>query len=102
MDDGSKNYEEILDKEVTVLIKDGKYVSGILRSFDQFYNITIEDGTERIFLDKEYSEKNVGLYVIRGENIVLISNNQLGFENYKKTSLTTIQRKLDELKLINQ
>lgn len=95
--DGTKDYEEFLDQNVTVVMKDGKYISGILRSFDQFCNVTIENGIERIIYKLEYSEKNVGLYVIRGENVVLICKSGGNLKNYKKISYEEIKLKLDEL-----
>jgi U6 snRNA-associated Sm-like protein LSm1 len=35
-------------------------------------NIVLEGTVERIFIDDRYGERNVGLYLVRGENVVLI------------------------------
>lgn len=83
---GTNDLEEFLDKDVVVLMKDGKYIFGIFRSFDQFHSVTIEEATERIFCGPEYCEKKVGVYVIRGENVVLICINSKSLKDHKKIS----------------
>lgn len=63
---------EELDQVLLVHLRDGKKVLGILRSFDQFANLILEDAKERIIVGKEFAEVPLGLYVVRGENVVLI------------------------------
>lgn len=45
---------------------------GLLRSFDQFANVVLEGACERIIVGDLYCDIPLGLYVIRGENVVLI------------------------------
>ncbi|RZC89983.1 hypothetical protein C5167_029049 [Papaver somniferum] len=45
---------------------------GILRSFDQFANAVLEGACERVIVGDLYCDLPLGLYVIRGENVVLI------------------------------
>lgn len=45
---------------------------GILRSFDQFANAVLEGACERAIVGDLYCDIHLGLYVIRGENVVLI------------------------------
>ena len=59
-------------EKILVLLRDGKKVIGTLRSFDQFANIVLEEAVERIVVGKQYADVPLGLYVIRGENTVLI------------------------------
>ena len=61
-----------LDTKNLVQLRDGRKIIGILRSFDQFANIVLEEAVERIIVDKRYADVPLGLYVIRGENVVLI------------------------------
>lgn len=68
---GTKDNEDLLDRKVLVLMRDGKYFYGIFRSFDQFNNITLENAVERMFFEDMFSDRRIGLHVIRGENIVL-------------------------------
>ncbi len=43
-----------------------------MRSFDQFCNIVLQDTVERHVVDQMYGDIPLGLYIIRGENIVLL------------------------------
>ncbi|KAG6618113.1 hypothetical protein I3842_Q127300 [Carya illinoinensis] len=45
---------------------------GILRSFDQFANAVLEEACERVIVGDLYCDIPLGLYIIRGENVVLI------------------------------
>ena len=42
------------------------------RSFDQFANLVLEGAVERIIVGALYAETPLGLYVVRGENVVLL------------------------------
>ncbi|KAJ8601299.1 hypothetical protein CTAYLR_007217 [Chrysophaeum taylorii] len=66
-----------LDKKVLILMRDGKHIVGIMRSFDQFANLVLEDTYERRVVVPEsgrasYGDVRVGLYVVRGDAIVLL------------------------------
>lgn len=55
-----------------VQLRDGRKIIGIMRSFDQFANIVLEQAVERIIVNQRYADVPLGLYVIRGENVVLL------------------------------
>lgn len=89
-----------VDRKVMVEVKGGNIFFGILRTYDHFANLTLEFVSERIYLvrgDLEnveaykpsvdisakeknsviknyefYAERQVGCYLIRGENVVFI------------------------------
>lgn len=61
-----------LDKHLLVILRDGRKLIGILRSFDQFANVVIEGAVERIIVGDLFCDVHLGLYIIRGENVVLI------------------------------
>ncbi|KAK9840942.1 hypothetical protein WJX81_001574 [Elliptochloris bilobata] len=63
---------EELDKLLMVQLRDGRKILGILRSFDQFANLVLEGAVERTIVGLLYSETPLGLYVVRGENVVLL------------------------------
>lgn len=63
---------EELDQRLLVQLRDGRKILGILRSFDQFANLVMEDTVERIIVGTQYAEVPLGLYVVRGENVVLL------------------------------
>ncbi|EPR77736.1 Small nuclear ribonucleoprotein LSM1 [Spraguea lophii 42_110] len=83
---GCNDYEEYLDCNVTILLYDGRYIFGILRSFDQFYNLSLEQTVERGFINNIYYEKHLGMYIIRGENVVLIGKTVVQISKYKKVN----------------
>ncbi|XVE70729.1 hypothetical protein DITRI_Ditri10aG0094200 [Diplodiscus trichospermus] len=61
-----------LDKKLLVLLRDGRKLLGLLRSFDQYANVVLEGACERVIVGDLYCDVPLGLYVIRGENVVLI------------------------------
>ena len=63
---------EELDKKILVVLRDGSKIIGFLRSFDQFANIVLENAVERIIVGSSYSDIPLGLYIGRGENVVLM------------------------------
>ena len=44
------------------------------RSFDQFANLVLEGAVERVIVGTLYAEDPLGLYVVRGENVVLLGD----------------------------
>jgi len=54
------------------VLRDGRKLYGILRSYDQFGNVLLDDTVERYYVDLEYGEECLGALMVRGENIVLV------------------------------
>ncbi len=63
---------EELDQKLLVVLRDGRKLLGVLRSFDQFANLVMEGAVERIIVGDTYGDIPLGLQVIRGENVVLL------------------------------
>lgn len=61
-----------LDKRLLVVLRDGRQYIGLLRSFDQFSNIVLEEAVERVTVDTSFADLPLGLYIVRGENVVLL------------------------------
>ncbi|XP_047324505.1 sm-like protein LSM1B [Impatiens glandulifera] len=78
----SSSLASYLDKKLIVLLRDGRKLMGILRSFDQFANVVLEGAYERVIVGDIYCDIPLGLYIIREENVVLI-----GEMNLKKEEL---------------
>lgn len=55
-----------------VLLRDGHTLIGYLRSVDQFANLVLHKTIERIHVGKEYGDIPRGIFIIRGENVVLL------------------------------
>ena len=70
----TNNTQEELDRRLLVQLRDGRKLLGTLRSFDQFANLVLERTTERVVAvsSKLYADVPLGLYVVRGENVVLL------------------------------
>ncbi|KAG9411949.1 SM-like, degradation of cytoplasmic mRNAs and positively regulates transcription initiation [Aphanomyces cochlioides] len=69
---GVTSLVEQLDKQMLVVLRDGRHLVGMIRSFDQFSNIVLEETCERHVVGNTYCDIPLGLYIIRGENIVLM------------------------------
>ena len=74
-------------EKLLVTLRDGRKLIGTLRSWDQYGNLVLQDTLERRFLtippesksspaEEEpqhlYSDEDRGIYIVRGENIVLM------------------------------
>ncbi|KAK9390840.1 hypothetical protein V1515DRAFT_613282 [Lipomyces mesembrius] len=63
---------DCVDKKLLVVLRDGRKLIGILRSFDQYANLVLQDTIERIIVESMYSDIQRGVYIVRGENVVLV------------------------------
>ncbi|EMR08925.1 hypothetical protein PNEG_02706 [Pneumocystis murina B123] len=55
-----------------VILRDGRKLIGILRSFDQYANLVLQETIERIYVDQVYGDIPRGVFIVRGENVVLV------------------------------
>jgi len=57
-----------------VALRDGRKLIGVLRSWDQFGNLVLQDTVERLFVgsEKVYADIERGLFLVRGENVSLL------------------------------
>eukprot|EP00096_Caligus_rogercresseyi_P004095 TRINITY_DN18240_c0_g1_i1.p2 TRINITY_DN18240_c0_g1~~TRINITY_DN18240_c0_g1_i1.p2 ORF type:complete len:139 (+),score=46.63 TRINITY_DN18240_c0_g1_i1:78-494(+) len=69
---GTASIMEELDKKLMVLLRDGRTLIGILRSVDQFANLVLHRAIERIHVGNDYGDIPRGVFVVRGENVVLL------------------------------
>lgn len=69
---GAASLHEHLDTAVLVCLRDGRVFLGHLRSFDQYANLVLDRTMERLFRDGRYAHVAIGLFVIRGENVMLL------------------------------
>lgn len=59
-------------EKLMVLLRDGRTLIGYLRSVDQFANLVLHKTIERIHVGNEYGDIPRGIFIIRGENVVLL------------------------------
>lgn len=86
-----------VDRKIFVLLRDGRNLFGVLRTFDQFANLVLQDTLERIYLGAEgsdslekperFGEIYRGVFMIRGENVVMMGAVDIDHEDEHLTSL---------------
>ncbi|CAK5280240.1 unnamed protein product [Mycena citricolor] len=89
---------DCVDRKMLVVLRDGRKLHGVLRSYDQFggdtlafagrhltttfaANLVLEDTIERIYHGGAFAENWHGLFLIRGENVVLLGEIDLDLED---------------------
>lgn len=68
---GTASLIKEIDKRLMVLLRDGRTLIGYLRSIDQFANLLLQDTIERIHVGGKYGDIPRGIFLVRGENMVL-------------------------------
>ncbi|THU55612.1 hypothetical protein C4D60_Mb11t08410 [Musa balbisiana] len=69
-----------------VLLLDGQKITGILRSFDKFASVVVEGACEQVIVGDLYCDIPLGLYVIRGDNVILVG--ELAWLSHLTVNLT--------------
>ncbi|RWS23628.1 U6 snRNA-associated Sm-like protein LSm1 isoform X1 [Leptotrombidium deliense] len=90
---GTASLLEDLDKKLMVLLRDGRTLIGYLRSIDQFANLVLHQAIERIHVGNKYGDIPIGIFVIRGENVVLCGE----IDTEKDEKLDLIRVPVDEI-----
>ncbi|KXS93653.1 hypothetical protein AC578_5320 [Pseudocercospora eumusae] len=73
---------DLTDKKLMVVLRDGRKLIGVLRSWDQFGNLMLQDTIERLFVQNVYADIERGLFVIRGENVLILGEIDLDKDDY--------------------
>eukprot|EP00603_Paraphysomonas_imperforata_P001354 CAMPEP_0114434180 /NCGR_PEP_ID=MMETSP0103-20121206/12117_1 /TAXON_ID=37642 ORGANISM="Paraphysomonas imperforata, Strain PA2" /NCGR_SAMPLE_ID=MMETSP0103 /ASSEMBLY_ACC=CAM_ASM_000201 /LENGTH=119 /DNA_ID=CAMNT_0001604037 /DNA_START=32 /DNA_END=391 /DNA_ORIENTATION=+ len=94
---GAASLLEQLDKRILIVLRDGRHLVGMLRSFDQFLNLVIEDTSERILMPDSYCDVPLGLYIVRGDNIVLLGEIDAEREEHEMPLKKVDPEDLDEI-----
>eukprot|EP01023_Acetabularia_acetabulum_P058419 TRINITY_DN6906_c0_g1_i2.p1 TRINITY_DN6906_c0_g1~~TRINITY_DN6906_c0_g1_i2.p1 ORF type:complete len:165 (-),score=35.97 TRINITY_DN6906_c0_g1_i2:161-616(-) len=71
---------EMLNKKVIIVMRDGRTIIGVMRSFDQFNNVVVQDCSERSVVEQMYHDEFKGTQVFRGENVVIVGEIDLAKE----------------------
>ncbi|XP_046853455.1 U6 snRNA-associated Sm-like protein LSm1 [Xenia sp. Carnegie-2017] len=69
---GTASLIKEINKELLVVLRDGRTLIGCLKSIDQYANLLLQDTIERIQVGKKYGDIYRGIFLIRGENVVLV------------------------------
>ncbi|XP_072538665.1 U6 snRNA-associated Sm-like protein LSm1 [Salminus brasiliensis] len=99
---GTASLIEDIDKKHLVLLRDGRTLIGILRSIDQFANLVLHQTVERIHVGKKFGDIPRGIFVVRGENVVLLGEVDLDKECDQILQRVSIEEILDEQRVEQQ
>ena len=92
---GTASLLEELDKKLMVLLRDGRTLIGYLRSVDQFANLVLHQTIERIHVGKCFGDIPRGVFIVRGENVVLLGEGDP--EKTDADSLVLVEVSLEEI-----
>ncbi|KAK4552790.1 hypothetical protein LTR86_010124 [Recurvomyces mirabilis] len=73
---------DLTDKKLMVALRDGRKLLGVLRSWDQFGNLVLQNTVERLFVQNLYADVERGLFLVRGENVSLLGEIDLDKDDY--------------------
>ncbi|KAK3540004.1 hypothetical protein QTP70_022807, partial [Hemibagrus guttatus] len=85
-----------------VLLRDGRTLIGILRSIDQFANLVLHQTVERIHVGKKFGDIPRGIFVVRGENVVLLGEVDLDKDTDQILQRVSIEEILEEQRVVQQ
>lgn len=90
---GAASLYEQLDKLVLVCLRDGRSFFGWLRSFDQYANLILDNTVERLTVEDSYADIPIGIFVIRGENVMLLGEVDESRELQVGASMTQVSER---------
>ncbi|XP_013193620.1 U6 snRNA-associated Sm-like protein LSm1 [Amyelois transitella] len=90
---GTAHLLDELDKKLMVLLRDGRTLIGYLRCVDQFANLVLHKTIERIHVGKEYGDIPRGIFIVRGENVVLLGE----IDREKEENLPLTEVSVDDI-----
>ncbi|OQD78866.1 hypothetical protein PENANT_c075G00341 [Penicillium antarcticum] len=79
---------DLTDKKLVLILRDGRKLIGVLRSWDQFANLVFQETIERIYAGGLYADVNRGIFIVRGENVLLLGEVDLDREDDIPPTLT--------------
>ncbi|KAI0485436.1 hypothetical protein F4859DRAFT_381390 [Xylaria cf. heliscus] len=104
---------DLTDKKLLLVLRDGRKLIGILRSWDQFANLVLQSTTERVFAITSgpedprpkglYADKAHGIFLVRGENVLLLGEIDLDKDDdapvgYEKAEFGLVEKLANEQK----
>ncbi|KAE8619507.1 hypothetical protein XENTR_v10009819 [Xenopus tropicalis] len=95
-------FSSFLTEKHLVLLRDGRTLIGYLRSIDQFANLVLHQTVERIHVGKKYGDIPRGIFVVRGENVVLLGEIDLEKESDTPLLQVSIEEILEDQRVEQQ
>ncbi|XP_034836755.1 probable small nuclear ribonucleoprotein G [Zerene cesonia] len=63
--------KKFMDKKLSLKLNAGRAVTGVLRGFDPFMNLVLDESVEEC---KDGQRNNIGMVVIRGNSIIMLES----------------------------
>lgn len=95
---------DFADVRVSLTLRDGTILIGVLRSYDEFGSLVLQDAVERIFHNGKFAERELGVWIIRGETVALLGridperdseNEALVREKWQHTDFSSLEKERD-------
>ncbi|XP_067857727.1 U6 snRNA-associated Sm-like protein LSm1 [Heptranchias perlo] len=96
---GTASLIDDIDKKHLVVLRDGRTLIGYLRSIDQFVNLVLDQTLERIHVGQKYGDITRGVFIVRGENVVLLGEIDLDKESASPLKQVTVEEILEQQRL---
>ncbi|KAL6047525.1 U4/U6-U5 snRNP complex subunit lsm8 [Balamuthia mandrillaris] len=81
--------ESFVNRTVSVITNDARVLVGLLRGVDQYANIILENCQERVYTPEGVEQADLGLYIVRGDNMAVIG--EVDHELDKKLDFSEIK-----------
>ncbi|KAH9833271.1 uncharacterized protein C8Q71DRAFT_860541 [Rhodofomes roseus] len=79
-----------VDHRVLLILQDGRAIVGVMAGYDQKSNVVLSNSKERVYsMDAGVEEIELGLYLVKGDQIVLIGELDEALE--QSVDLSTIR-----------
>ncbi|XP_068167840.1 U6 snRNA-associated Sm-like protein LSm1 isoform X1 [Antennarius striatus] len=99
---GTASLIDDIDKKHLVLLRDGRTLIGYLRSIDQFANLVFHQTVERIHVGQKFGDIPRGIFIVRGENVVLLGEIDTERPSQAPLQQVSIEEILEEQRLQQQ
>merc|ERR1711937_264230 len=72
----SNSLSSYVNTSISIITSDGRHILGTLKGFDQATNLILEGSKERVYsTDEGVEELDLGLYLMRGDCIAVVGEN---------------------------
>ncbi|KAG7354115.1 LSM domain containing protein [Nitzschia inconspicua] len=100
---GSSSLVEELNTRIMVILRDGRHLVGILRSFDQYSNMVLDEVSERKFHRSNdgvtyFADIPLGVYIARGDSMVLLGQVGSDDEGMKQIEMKELEDMIEKAK----
>lgn len=95
---------DFADVKVSLTLRDGEVITGVLRSYDEFGSLVIQDAVERIYHNHCYGERRLGTWIVKGESVAVLGkiepeqdafNEQYLTEEWTRVDFDELEQEMD-------